>query len=201
VPEPIIVPRIGPTDRIVELSPLRLCDAVTGATPKLSTAVRFASRGDFFVVRFDARHRGIVATLREDRAPLWTEDVVEIFLAFEDPPVRYLELELNPLGARFSAVVSSPHGTREGMAVVPLGIAGFATEVRVREAVWSAVFRLPWRSLPFAPKAGRFRANAFRIDRTAGEFSALFATGASPPDFHVTRAFGEFRVSAGTGLE
>ena len=201
MPGEILVPCIGPTDRLVELPSLALRDAVTGALPGLSTAVRFASRGDRLLVRFDSRHRGVVATLTDDDAPLWTEDVVELFLAFEEPPVRYFELELNPLGARFSALVSSPRGTREGMTVAPFAIAGLSTEVRVRRETWSAMFRLPWGSLVDGAKPKTFRANGFRIDRTSGQFSALFPTGVSPPDFHVASAFGNFRVSSGTGLE
>jgi hypothetical protein len=42
----------------------------------------------------------------------------------------------------------------------------------------------------------KFRANFFRIDRTSGEFSALFPTMCDPPDFHRPSAFGKFRLTA-----
>jgi len=87
----VVVPRLRATDRLVELPALHLRNAVTGAPPALATAVRFGARGDDLHVRFDARHRGVHATLEETNAPLWKEDVVEVFLAAEDPPRRYFE--------------------------------------------------------------------------------------------------------------
>jgi len=194
VAEEILVPRVGPTDRLVELPAHRLVDAATGEAPELATALRLAVRGDFLVARFDARHRGVVATLREDNAALWTEDVVEAFVAFDDPPVRYFEFEANPLGARFSARVESPHGVRAGMAAETFRCSGFAARVGRGEGRWSATLRIPAALLAGAsPK--RFRANFFRIDRTTGEHSALFPTRATPPDFHVAAAFGHFRIA------
>ena len=191
----ILVPRIGPTDRLVALPPLHLADAVTGAPPNLATALRIAARGDALFVRFDARHRGIVATLREDNAALWTEDVVEAFVAVDDPPARYVELEVNPLGARFSARVVSPNGTRRGMTVETFAGPGFRASAGRGEGRWSALLRIGAAALGRPTLPERFRANFFRIDRTAGEFSALFPTRADPPDFHVTSAFGRFRIA------
>lgn len=195
MPAEILVPRIGPTDRLIELPALRLVDAVTGEPPELPTALRIAARGDALLVRFDARHRGIVATLRLTNAPLWTEDVVEAFLSADDPPRRYLELEVNPLGTRFSARVDSPGGTREGMSVETFECAGFSTDVRRRDRRWSALLRVPASALGLGALPETFRASFFRIDRTSGEFSALFPTRADPPDFHVASAFGRFRIA------
>ena len=202
---------------------MRLRDAVRGGPPRLATAARLGWRAGSLLVRFDCRHRGIVATLRDDNADLWTGDVVEVFLALEEPPVRYLELEVNPLGARFSAIVDSPRLRRDGMSVERIAPAGFRADVRVREKRWSAVLSIPMsegRELLSTPAALRdregkrtaaerregsagggssgfetFRANFFRIDRTSGEFSALFPTLADPPDFHVPEKFGRFRLS------
>ena len=195
MPGEILVPRIGSTDRLVELPAHRLVDAVTGAPPRLATSLRIAARGGLLLVRFDARHRGIVATLRETNAPLWTEDVVEAFLAADDPPRRYVELEANPLGTRFSARVESPGGTREGMSVEMFDPPGFSADVRRSDRRWSALLRVPAAALGVDALPETFRANFFRIDRTAGEFSALFPTRASPPDFHVAAAFGRFRIA------
>jgi hypothetical protein len=188
------VPRIGPTDRLVALPALHLVDAVTGEPPELPTALRIAARGDVLLVRFDARHRGIVATLRETNAPLWTEDVVEVFVGAEEPPRRYLELEVNPLGTRFSARVDSPKGNRQEMSVETFDGSGFSAEVRRSDRRWSALFRIPAALLGGGELPETFRANLFRIDRTSGEFSALFPTFSNPPDFHVAAAFGRFRV-------
>lgn len=191
----ILVPRIGPTDRLVALPAHRLVDAVTGAPPRLATSLRIAARGDVLLVRFDARHRGIVATLRETNAPLWTEDVVEAFVSGDDPPRRYLEVEVNPLGTRFSARVESPEGTRKGMSVETFDRPAFSADVRRDERRWSALLRVPASLLGRDALPETFRANFFRIDRTTSAFSALFPTRADPPDFHVASVFGRFRVA------
>jgi hypothetical protein len=212
--ESIDIPEISPTTRLVSLPALVLSDAVTSAPPELPTRLRLARRDGLLLVRYDCRHRGIVATLTRDNDPLWKEDAVEAFLSFEDPPRRYLELEANPLGARFSAWVTwsgdfvptsppalatpSPHGEgdrgvrlglRACMAVETFDFPGFEASVRVHPRRWSALLRVP---LP-APLPAALRANFFRIDRKAGEFSALFPPRRDPPDFHVPEAFGLFR--------
>ena len=216
-PEEPSVAHLSPTDRLVALPSLRLRDARTGAVPRLSTALRLGWRGGALVLRFDCRHRGIVATLKDDNAERWTEDVVEAFVALAEPPFRYLELEVNPLGARFSAIVDSPNLSREGMTVRTFPFPDFKAEVRVREYLWSAVLSISLsevhelvstptglrdregkrRPLP-GPSTGfeTLRANFFRIDRTSGEFSALFPTLADPPDFHRPESFGKFRLRA-----
>ena len=201
IPE-ILVPRLAPADRLVAIPAFRLLDAVTGARPGLSTAVRFGARGGDLHVRFDARHRGVLATLERDNTPLWTEDVVEIFLAADS--TRYFEFEVNPLGARFSARVDSPAETREGMRVETFSCPRFSAVVRLRESTWSARLRIPFADLCGGVMPPLFRGNAFRIDRRAGEFSALSPTGADPPDFHRRAAFARFRLDGhgtGTGLE
>ncbi len=184
------IPRIAPTERLVGLASLPLKDARSGASTRLATALRLGWRDGRLLVRFDCRHRGIVATLRADNAPLWTEDVVEAFLAFEDPPNRYLELEVNPLGARFSAIVDSPNLSRAGMSVRTLAPPGFEARTRIRESRWSALLSIP------VERHVELRANFFRIDRTSGEFSALFPTMGDPPDFHRPASFGRFRLTA-----
>jgi len=199
VPSEIAIPRLGATDRLVEVPPLALVDAATGRAPRLSTAVRFGARGGDLVVRFDARHRGVSATLTEENGPLWTEDVVEVFLSAEEPVRQYFEFEVNPLGTRFSARVDSPRGTREGMRVETFSCPGFSAQVRVRERSWSARLRIPMAEL-FGAFPPVFRGNAFRIDRGAAEFSALSPTGASPPDFHRLAAFARLRVAVAPDL-
>jgi hypothetical protein len=223
IPREIALPRLSPTGRLVGLAPVHLLDARDGARPDLSTALRLAWRDDRLLVRFDCRHRGIAATLSKDNAGLWTEDVVEAFLCWADPPVRYIELEVNPLGAKFSAVVDSPNLSREGMSVHTFPFPGFKAEVSIRDHRWSARLSIPFEGVadslaPLAnpprpsaavrfPSGSRrparearrppttFLANFFRIDRTSGEFSALFPTFADPPDFHVPKRFGRFRLA------
>lgn len=186
------VPLLGPTDRLVGLSPLFLRHAVTGAVPRLRTALRVGLRGGVLCVRFDGRDDGLVATLTERDAPLWREDVFEIFLSPEDPPRTYFEFEVNPLGTLFDARVESPNLRREGMRVATeWDCDGFSARVTVRPGRWSATVRIPLAPLCGGAPPPRWRANFYRIDRgPRDEYSAWSPARSDPPDFHVPERFG-----------
>ena len=185
------VPHLDPTERLVSLRPLRLVDSCTGCTPRLSTVVRVATRGGALLVRFDGRDRGVVATLTERDAPLWKEDVFEVFLSPDGSPGVYYEFEVNPLGALFDARIESPEGRRETMrADVSWNCPGFSARAGRREGHWWARFRIPLA--PLCPEmAAGWRANFYRIDRgEPDEHSAWSPTFAEPPDFHRPDRFG-----------
>jgi hypothetical protein len=185
------VPSLGPTDRLVSLAPLHLKNSADGSPARLATAVRLGARQGALLVRFDGRDRGVVATLTGRDDPLWTEDVFEVFLSPDDPPVVYYEFEVNPLGALFDARVESPDGRRETMnADVSWNCQGFSARVRRREGLWSAVLKIPLA--PMSPAGAlAWRANFYRIDRgEPDEYSAWSPTGADPPDFHRPDKFG-----------
>jgi cellulose/xylan binding protein with CBM9 domain len=190
------VPRLSPTDRLVALPSIPLADARTGARPRLSTAVRVGLRGGTLCVRFDGRDAGVVATLTQRDAPLWTEDVFEVFLAPGEPPTAYYEIEVNPLGALFDARVESPGLSRASMRVDPAwDCPGLEVSARRREARWSATLRIPLASLHPGPLPPRWRANFYRIDRgPEDEFTAWSPTLADPADFHVPDRFGVLRL-------
>lgn len=190
------VPRLGPTDRLVALPAIQLSDARTGARPRLSTAVRVGVREGTLCVRFDGRDAGVVATLSQRDDPLWTEDVFEVFLAPEEPPTTYYEIEVNPLGALFDARVESPGLSRASMRADPAwDCQGLEARVTRREGIWSATLRIPLASLHAGPPPPRWRANFYRIDRgPEDEFSAWSPTRAEPPDFHVPDCFGVLRL-------
>jgi Carbohydrate-binding family 9 len=197
VPEPA-VPSLAATDRLVALPALRLVDAATGAAPRLRTSVRVGRRGDALCVRFDARDDGIVATLRERDAPLWQEDVCEVFLAPEaEPPRRYFELEVNPLGTLFDARVDSPERVRASMRVdTSWDCPGLSARVTARAGRWSAVLTIPLGALGGGEIPSTWRANFYRVDRGArDEYTAWSPTFAEPPDFHVPERFGLLRLA------
>jgi hypothetical protein len=185
------VPLLAATDRLVELDPVPLKDARSGAAPRLSTSLRVGLRDGSLLVRFDGRDRAVVATLTERDGPLWKEDVFEVFLSPHDPPRIYYEFEVNPLGALFDARVESPEGRRSTMRVdVSWNCSGFSASVRRRENRWSALL-----TIPLAPMGGAdatlWRANFYRIDRgETDEYTAWSPTMADPPDFHVPARFG-----------
>jgi hypothetical protein len=195
-PFELVVPALGPTDRLVELAPLFLRDARTGAAPRLKTAVRVGQRGGDLCVRFDGRDDGVVASLTQRDGPLWQEDVFEVFLCPEDPPRVYYEFEVNPLGTLFDARVSSPDLARSTMrAETAWDCTGFAARVTRGSGRWSASLRIPLAQLCAGAVPTLWRANFYRIDRgTVDEYSAWSPTWADPPDFHVPELFGVLQL-------
>ena len=194
------VPALSATQRLVELPRLQLRDARDGREPRLSTSVRVGLREGVLFVRFDARDAGVVATLTERDGPLWTEDVVEVFLSPVDPPRVYYEFEVNPLSALFDARVESPDLSRATMKVEPAWTCpGFSARVRRGPATWSALLRIPLAPMAPGQIPSSWRANFYRVDRgKPDEYSAWSPTFADPPDFHVPERFGSlsFQLSA-----
>lgn len=140
----------------------------------------------------------VVATHRKHDAPLYEEDVVEVFLA----PSRleeYFEIEVNPLGTTFDARIESPDGVRHTMKTeLEWTCEGLFAGIRRDGETFSVVIRIPFASLGrTAPAEGEtWRSNFFRIDRdpTLGdEFLAWQPTMRTPPDFHLPAAFGTLR--------
>jgi len=198
VPE-LFVPSLEPTERLVGLPPLCLAEAVTGGRPRLATSVRAGLRNGALCVRFDGRDAGVVATLAGRDDPLWTEDVFEVFLASEDPPRVYFEIEVNPLGALFDARVESPALSRGSMRVdASWNCPGLEALVTCRPNRWSAFLTIPLEPWCGTPAPARLRANFYRIDRGGAsgpdEFTAWSPTFVEPPDFHVPERFGILRL-------
>jgi len=143
------------------LAPLRRSQ--DGAPPRRSTTVRVGLTTEALHVRFDCLgpRRQCRHVTRD--APLWEEDVVEVFLAGgPGVPIRYAEIEVNPAGALFDAMIDNPDGHRGAIGAGPGGF----------EAL---------------------RANFYRIDRPADgdpEFTAWSPTLVDPPDFHKPDRFG-----------
>jgi Carbohydrate-binding family 9 len=181
---------------------VRLRRATDGAPPRLATTVAAYYDYDVLTVVFSSADDHVVATYLEHDAPLYDEDVVEVFLAPRDPS-EYFEIEVSPLGTTFDARITSPDGVRSTMGA---DLAWDATDLfaGVKKG-WEStgvmtvdtVIRLPFASLGMAmPRAGDvWKGNFFRIDRhpRGDEFMAWQPTMKTPADFHVTAAFGALR--------
>ncbi|HEV2718772.1 MAG TPA: carbohydrate-binding family 9-like protein [Thermoanaerobaculia bacterium] len=164
--------------------------AADGGAPRLSTSLVLYHDVECLTALFLGQDDGVQATYWRHDEPLWKEDVVELFLAPERL-TRYFEIEVNPLGTTFDAVVDSPDLDRATMrADLGWTCEGLFTAVRTTPSSLDVVVRVPFASLGAKPE-GEWRANFFRIDRgSADEYSAWQPTMKMPPDFHVPRAFG-----------
>jgi hypothetical protein len=175
---------------------LNLRRAQDGSEPLQATAVRIAYDADALLLRFDCNDRDIWATHSHRDAPLWEEEVVELFVApGEGDPSDYVEIEVNPLGAIFDARVSNPHGRRDSMRVDATwnAVGLVATVSRPSPGTWTVHLEIPWSDLCAGTPPRVWRANFFRIERPRDgehEFSCWSPTLVDPPDFHKPRSFG-----------
>ena len=175
----------------LEREQVLLRDVVTGAAPQQATSVRLAWDADEMRVLFCATDEHIHATLTARDAPLYTEEVVEVFLDPVGDGECYFEIEVNPLNAVLDLVLRR---NRSGYVKdVSWNCEGLRTHVRREAAAWSAELSIPFRSLAAtAPEPGEtWRANFFRIDRPPGiprELSAWSPTGLA--NFHMPERFG-----------
>lgn len=185
--------------------PARLRRSTDGNPPRLATSVAAWFDDAYLNVLFSAGDDHVEATYLAHDAPLYEEDVVEVFLAPEEL-TRYFELEVSPRGTIFDARIESPDGERATMHVdrgwTCEGL--IATVRRVTESDGASsvdtLLRIPFASLgrPAPVDGETWRANFFRIDRHdrhGDEFSAWQATMRNPADFHVPAAFGVLRFA------
>jgi len=175
---------------------LELVRAEDGGLPSRPTRVAVALENDRLAIEFDCADDDPWGTLDGRDAPLWTEEVVEVFLAPGGAtPREYFEVEVSPRGALFDARVRSPHGDRRGLAVDPRwDCPGLVWGSALRPGGWTASLRLPLAALSAdGAIPAVWRVNFFRIERPrpgAPEFSAWSPTFVSPADFHRPASFG-----------
>jgi hypothetical protein len=169
--------------------PLRLND--NGEAPRQGTQVRFGWDEKALRVLFVAEDTHPWATLREHDAPLYKEEVFEVFLDTEGDGLGYFELEVNPNNAVLDGAMRRVRsGYRKDFG---WHCAGLETAVRIFPGGWAAELRIPFESMGATPPVPgqRWRANFTRIDRPPGEpreLSAWSPTGLA--QFHVPSRFG-----------
>lgn len=131
------------------------------------------------------------ATLTERDAPLYKEEVCEVFLDTEGDGLSYYEIEVNPNNAVLDGCMRRVrNGFRKDFR---WRCAGLQTAARTFEGGWAAELSIPFESVANqTPEPGtRWRANFTRIDRPAGlprELSAWSPTGRA--QFHIPERFG-----------
>jgi len=206
--ETLDVPRAGfdieePWNTPAECTPVRLRRSTDAAAPRLSTTVALWYDAEYLSVLFSASDDHVSATHLRHDAPLYEQDVVEVFVA-PDRPSDYFEIEVSPRGTIFDARIHSPDGLRATMKVDrDWDCAGLFAAVRQLvesdgTTTIDTLLRIPFASLNRAtPVSGEiWRANFFRVDRhpeAGDEFSAWQPTLCVPADFHVVAAFGVLR--------
>jgi hypothetical protein len=180
-----------------KVTPVQLRETVSGAVPQQATGVRVAWTEEELRVLFHAEDTHAWATLRERDAPLYEEEVVEVFLDPVGDLESYFEIEANPLNAVLDLVLRR---NRSGYAKdFAWRCEGLRTAVVKTDAAWSAELAIPFRSLMAEPpKAGDcWRVNFCRIDRPPGVPRELTSwSPAGRANFHTPERFGTLQFTA-----
>lgn len=180
---------------------------VSWGPPAAQTSFRALADTGALFVRFDVRDPHSWSTLTRRDARLWSEEVVEIFIARPGDGGDYVELQINPANAVADLRVEPARRRFDDS----WNFAGLETRAHARrdgsgaQSGWCAVARLPWRGFERTqqsgietevPRAGRrWRFNVFRIERPGGqeqpEAGALFLAWSPTPSrsFHAPEAF------------
>ena len=195
---PAIPPRVAVAHRSAGVSTLSPFVRADGRAPaRWQTRVELAWDATHFHVRFHCRDDDAWGSFTERDAPLWQQEVVEVFLAAGDAvPTEYFELEINPGGTLFDARVANPHGDRRGLVVDPgwnCPDIEWGSEASGESQAWRAHLAIPWSGLECSIAPATLRANFYRIERPRGgepEFSCWAPTFTSPADFHRPGRFG-----------
>jgi hypothetical protein len=183
------------------IEPVFLREVTTGEPPAQATRVRSAWTAHAWHLLFQMDDANPWATLTERDGPLWTEEVIEIFIDPVGDLVSYFEIELNPLGTVTDLVlrrISSGWRKEFGWQAE-----GLESQVRSTPGGWEVEWSIPFASVsPGEPVAGQvWRVNFLRIDRPLGpgteaELSAWSPTGRR--NFHRPECFGVLEFCAGS---
>jgi hypothetical protein len=146
---------------------------------------------------FRCQDKKITATLKEDFADLYREDVVEVFFWTDESVPVYFEYELSPLNYELAIVVPNYKGNFFGWR--PWHYEGERLtrhETHIAEGddkTWTAEMFIPYALLkpiiPGPPKKGdRWRANFYRIDYDTGR--SHWSWKPTRKNFHDYESFG-----------
>jgi hypothetical protein len=169
-----------------------------GKAASVSTDARLLWDDDMLYVAFQAEDPDVSTRFARDDDPLYTSNVVEIFLNPSGDLVGYVEIEVAPSNALFDASFS---GRRQNMdlswssrALHAVHVDGTLNDSRDVDRGWTVELAIPFASLPGAPRPRRgdeWRFNLYRLRQPPGEGQAL-----SPPlvpDFHALDRFATLR--------
>lgn len=157
----------------------------------------------FLYVAFRNIDTNIWATMTTRDAPLWEEEVDELFIQASTQSTNYIELEINPLGTIFDAYLLD---IRKPLHYESWNSEKLQSAVQVKGTVdgkpgdkeWTSVIALPLEDVVTAPHTppqpgDRWRINLYRIERLP--VSARLAWSPTLKDFHVPARFGEIVFS------
>ncbi|GGG61712.1 carbohydrate-binding family 9-like protein [Paenibacillus radicis (ex Gao et al. 2016)] len=147
------------------LEAVSLVQVVSGEAARLQTSVKVCWSEDALMVRFDCEDDHRVATMTERDAPLYQEDVVEIFLDAAGKGRQYREFVISPRNIVYDASIGNDG---EGNIDINVGwnAEGLQTSVIEGESgAWACELYIPFINFDAVPVVGtEWRSNMYRID-------------------------------------
>ena len=166
-----------------------------------STNVKLLYSENGIYVLFHCDDQKISATMQEDFADLWKEDVVEIFFWTDEAAPVYFEYELSPLDKELAILVPNFHGDFLGWRPWhyegPRKVRHAVRVMKENEAItgWTGEFFIPFallkplQNVP-AKKGMQWRVNMYRIDYD-GDKPSEWAWRPVGTNFHEYTSFGK----------
>jgi hypothetical protein len=156
-----------------EAVPLTLVDSLDGSRPALRTTARLAWDDEALYVAFDCEDPDVWGTFTKTDEPLYTQEVVEVFIDADADGRTYNEIEVSPHNVLFDAYFPA---RRQGMDLS--WSSGVRSAVQVRGTIddpsdrdegWTVEMRIPFARLSSVPHlpprpGDRWRFNLYRLD-------------------------------------
>jgi len=154
-------------------TPLTLVDSLDGSKPQLRTTVRLLWDDAALYVAFDCEDPDVWGTFRNRDDPLYTQEVVEVFLDADADGKTYNEIEVSPHNVLFDAYFPA---RRQGMdlswdsgVLSAVKVAGTIDDPSDHDQGWTVEMRIPFDHLASVPRlpprsGDRWRFNLYRLD-------------------------------------
>jgi len=168
-----------------EMPHISLKDVVTGKLPELKTIVKTAWNDEYIFFQFICEDKNVVSNFTDFNDPLYSEDVVEIFIMDEPSDNKYFEFNVSPNNIHLHYLIIDGKKYARLSDVVKGDVRrtdeGYVTEIKIP----SSEFSNP-------PSLNTiWKVNFFRIDRgETDEYTAASPTGEI--NFHKTSKFLDF---------
>jgi hypothetical protein len=176
----------------------RFVRSLDGKAAAAATEARLLWDDEALYVAFQCEDANVATPFTQDDQPLYTSNVVEIFLNPSGDLAHYAEIEVAPSNALFDASFT---GRRAGMDLAwssgtrhAVQVDGTLNDSRDVDRGWTVELAIPFARLPGAPRPRRgdeWRFNLYRLRQPPGEGQAY-----SPPmvgDFHALDKFATLR--------
>ena len=182
--------------------------AVGSGEARYFTEAKLCWDDEKLYIGFNCVDHNICATYTKRKDPVYTEDVVEVFISPFNTPYRYFEINVNPLNTLFDTLITNKCELEGGAGVhldLTYFLKGIQTAVNVRGKIndpsaisegWSVEYAIPFSDFGKTdynpPKVGTtWRMNLYRIDgMPQTDFYAWSPNYFKFPAFHIPSGFG-----------